>query len=508
MPHKEKNKAGPQVMGFPEYVIGPNDSLTITLWLKSKAEVTQSLVRPDGRISFLFVEDMQVAGLTPTQIDQELTKRLQGYVKDPKLDILVSKFDSKKVSLFGEIERLATGVSGPGVYPLSGETTILRLILSAGGYSDRADLKNVEITRMGKVYKVDLTRTLYMGDQSQNIILEGGDSVVIPELPQYREEKLLPRKVFVLGEVLSPGLKTFKNEIRVIEAVSLAGGIKKEANEALARILRGEEEIAVNIKKILAESQSELNIKIKDGDILYIPMLPEFEDERRYSNRIYVSGGVNKEGLFTFKKKIGAMEVVTMAGGFSRDAYQEDTYIIRQGIKLPVHVTKYLSTQDTSLNVEVQDGDILYVPRYDLMLVSVYGEAKAQGQYEIKGRNILLSDAIAKAGGYTEDAVLSDIVVLRGDMRKPKILRTDFEKFFKKKDLSQNVKLEEGDVVYIPRSKIASISHFMTKVAPILANLMYPGLYRDMYTTGGGMRFDTGFPPQTPSSTSFPQVAP
>lgn len=509
IPHNKKNRAGSNTLGFDEYVIGPTDEIMITLWLKSKGEVSKILVRPDGRISYLFIQDLMVEGLTPTQVDMELTERLKGYVKKPNLDVLVTGFNSKKVSLFGEIQRLNTGPSGPGIYPLQGKTPILDMILKAGGYSERADLKNVELTRMGKVYRIDLSRTVFLGDQSQNIILEGGDSVVVPELPQFKEEKLLPRNVFILGEVYSPGSKIFKKDIKVIEAITMAGGIKKEADEAQAKVLRGNTEIPVNIKQILGESRTDLNIDIKDGDILYVPMLPEFQEERLFSNRVYVSGGVQKVGLYKFKKKIGVLEVITMAGGFHREAYQNDTYIVRDGVKIPVKVKDYLATLDPALDRSVKDGDVVYVPKYNTVIVSVYGEAKNQGQYEIKGKSIMLSDAIARAGGYTKDAVLSDIVVMRGDIRKPTILRADFKKYFKKKDLSQNVMLEEGDVVYIPKSKIASISDFMTMVMPILSNLMYPGLYRDMYTTGGGMRFDTGFPVVGPTeTTTFPSVAP
>jgi len=509
IPHNKKNRAGSAVMGFPEYVIGPTDELTVTLMVKAKAQVTRILVRPDGRISYLFIEDLKVAGLTPTQVDMALTKALQGYVKNPRLDILVTGFNSKKVALFGEIERLSTGISGPGIYSLTGRTTILDLVLRAGGHTDKADLTRVELTRMGKVYTVDLSRALYQGDKSQDIVLEGGDSVVIPELPQYKEEKILPRKVFVLGEVFRPGGHQFKKDIRVIEAISLAGGIKKEADEAKARILRGKAEIPVNIKEILAESKTELNIKVQDGDILYVPMLPEFQAERLFSNRVYVSGGVNKEGLYTFKKNIGVMEVITMAGGFNIEGYKEDTYIIRNGKKIPANLMRYLATLDPSLNVPVRDGDIVYVPKNNRIIVSVYGEAKSQGQYEIRGRNIMLADAIARAGGYTQDAVLSDVVILRGDIRKPTVLKADFDRYFQKKDLSQNLKLEAGDVVYIPRSRIASISNFATKIAPILADLIYPGLYRDMYTTGGGLRFNTGFPVTGPTQTTqFPNIQP
>ncbi len=509
IPHNKQNQAGTDVMGFPEYIVGPSDELTITLWLKTKGEVSKTPVRQNGRISYLFIEDLMVAGLTPTQIDAELTKKMQGYVKKPRLDILVTQFNSKKVTLIGEIERLeGTGKSGSGTYALRGKTRLLEMILRAGGYTGKADLKNVEITRMRKVYRVDLTKAFYQGDESQNILLEGGDTVVIPLLPLFIAEKTAPKKVFVLGDVINPGRYEFRKNIRVIEAVAMAKGITKEADDAQTKLLRGNEVFPVNIRAILNNSETHLNILIQDGDIVFVPKLPFLEEDRLFKKRFFITGGVGFSKIYEFQKKIGILEAVAMAGGFTKEAYISKAFILRGGKKLPVNYNTYLANPETYPELSMEDGDVLYIPKRNVISVSVFGEVKYPGQYDIKGPNMTVADAIAKAQGYTWDALWSDIVILRGDIRKPQIIRADFDKYLKKKDLSQNHSLQEGDVIYVPRRKIASLSYIMTKIAPMLANLLYPGLYRDMYTTGGGMRFRTGFPDQPSESSDFPRVSP
>lgn len=511
IPHYKENQAGSSILGFPEYIIGPTDELTITLWLKTKPEISKILVQQNGKISFSFIEDLQASGLTATQVDTTLTKRLEDYVKSPRIDVLVTGYNSKKVTLIGEIERMNTGsgYSGPGTYPLTGETRLLEIILKAGGYTQKANLSGVEITRKGKVYSVDLGRAVYQGDISQNIFLEGGDTINVPTLPIFQSEKTASKKVFVLGDVNYPGRYEFKKDISAVEAIALAGGIKNEADDAATRILRGKDVIPVNIRDILHKKKTELNVQIEDADIVFVPKLDIFEEDRLTKKRFYVAGGVTYPKLYEFNKKIGVMEAVAMAGGFTPEAFMNKSFIIRNEGKLPVDFVEFLKAPEKYAGLEMLDGDVLYIPKQNIISVACFGEVGRSGQVDLKGEKVTVSDAIAEAEGYTRDAVLSDVVVLRGDMRKPNVLRADLDRFLKDKDLSQNVTLEHGDVIYVPRSKIASISHFMIQLAPILANLMYPGLYRDMYSTGGGMRFDSGFPPSNPgASVSFPQVQP
>lgn len=510
IPHFKENLAGTTVMGYPEYIIGVSDELTITLWLKSKAEFNKVLVQQNGKISFLFVEDLQAVGLTPAQIDLALTEKLTDYVKNPRLDVLVTGYNSKRVTLTGEIARMNTGsgFSGPGTYKLTDETRLLELILRAGGYSEKADLSHIEVTRGGKVYSVDLNKTLYQGDNDQNIFLEGGDTINVPTLAIFQAEKTATKKVFVLGDVTYPGRYEFKKQISVVEAIALAGGIKNEADDAKTRILRGREVLPINVRDILYNEKTELNIPIQDTDIVFVPKLAIFEEDRLFKKRFYVTGGVTYPKFYEFTKNVGVLEAVAMAGGFTAEAYEAKAFLLREGQKVPVDFPAYLANPEKFKTLEMQDGDVLYVPKQFSISVAVLGEVIQPGQYEIKGENITVSEAIAEARGLTLDAVASDALVMQGDIRKPRVQKVNLEKFFNKQDLTQNILIKEGDVIYIPRSKIANIAHFMEKLAPILANLMYPGLYRDMYSTGGGMRFNSGYPSQSSGSTGFPQVAP
>ncbi len=123
-----------EINGFPEYLIGPTDVLEVTL-LSDVSKVEEVEVRPNGRISYSFVEDVQAAGLTPTQLDQVLTAELAKFLRSPKIDLAVIRFNSKRVNLLGAIQAIQTEgtISGQGRYPLKGKTTVLDLILEGGG---------------------------------------------------------------------------------------------------------------------------------------------------------------------------------------------------------------------------------------------------------------------------------------------------------------------------------------------------------------------------------------
>ena len=91
------------VDGAPEYKVGPGDVLEITIWQAAKPTREEVLIRPDGRISFGFVDNLYVKGLTPNQLDAKLTRRYKEYVRDPRIDVIVKEYKSKFVSLTGAI---------------------------------------------------------------------------------------------------------------------------------------------------------------------------------------------------------------------------------------------------------------------------------------------------------------------------------------------------------------------------------------------------------------------
>lgn len=159
-----------------EYVIGPEDVLAIVYWRESdlSGEVT---VRSDGKISLPLLNDVEAAGLTPTQLRDRLIEASKRYVADPNVSVVVRQMNSRKVFITGEVAR-------PGPYPLTGRTTVLQLIALAGGLLEYADTKNIVIVRTGtdrpQSYRFNYRDVASLKNLSQNIELQPGDTVVVP----------------------------------------------------------------------------------------------------------------------------------------------------------------------------------------------------------------------------------------------------------------------------------------------------------------------------------------
>ncbi len=159
----------------PEYVIGPEDVLHIAVW--REAEMTATLpVRPDGKISLPLVDDVQASGLTPKQLADSLTEKLKKYIADPRVTVVVTAINSKRVYLTGE-------VSHSGAMSMSPNMTVLQA-LSNAGMNQFADTKRIYVLRTenGKQQKLPVNyRKLLKGEQiEQNYVLQPGDTIVVP----------------------------------------------------------------------------------------------------------------------------------------------------------------------------------------------------------------------------------------------------------------------------------------------------------------------------------------
>lgn len=123
-----------------EYRIGPNDRLQIWLWQEPELGASVS-VRPDGRISLPLINEVEVSGKTPAQVQRELTSRYSDFIGAPILSVIVTEINSPQISILGRVR-------SPGRYPLRERLTILDAIAIAGGFADFADRDEVMVIRM------------------------------------------------------------------------------------------------------------------------------------------------------------------------------------------------------------------------------------------------------------------------------------------------------------------------------------------------------------------------
>lgn len=179
----DKNAAETHPAGAPaahsddNYVIGANDVLAINVW--KEPDVSRSVpVRSDGKISLPLVGELQAGGQTPRQLEQEIAKRLQNFISEPEVTVIVTESKSQKINILGMVAR-------PGTYLLTGATTILDAVAMAGGFKDFAKQKSMYVLRAGpdgaqKRLPFNYKDVIKGKNPEQNIRLQAGDTVVIP----------------------------------------------------------------------------------------------------------------------------------------------------------------------------------------------------------------------------------------------------------------------------------------------------------------------------------------
>jgi len=159
----------------PEYVIGPEDALHIAVW--READLTASLpVRPDGKISLPLLDDVQAAGMTPKQLADSITEKLKKYIADPRVTVVVTQINSKRIFINGEVLH-------PGPMTMLPSMTVLQA-LSSAGLNQFAKMKGIYVLRIenGKQQKLPVNyKKLLKGEQiEQNYLLQPGDTIVVP----------------------------------------------------------------------------------------------------------------------------------------------------------------------------------------------------------------------------------------------------------------------------------------------------------------------------------------
>jgi len=169
-PQKIPDTAAPET-----FVIGLEDVLRVDVWREAELSAPQIVVRPDGKITLPLIGDVQAAGFTTKQLQDNLTERFKEFAQAPTVSVMVLKIESQRVSIVGN-------VSKPGTYPLGSPLTVLELIARAGGLTEYANTKNIKIVRKkdGTTLNFNYKDAIKGKNLKQNVYLENGDIVMVP----------------------------------------------------------------------------------------------------------------------------------------------------------------------------------------------------------------------------------------------------------------------------------------------------------------------------------------
>lgn len=160
----------------PNYVIGPQDVLDISVW--REPDLSRAVpVRPDGKISLPLLNDMQAAGLTPSQLVAQIAASLNKYVTNPQVTVIITQINSQRIYILGEVGRAGAYVLLPGM-------SVLQALSNAGGLTQFANSKKIYVLRQesgkqGK-YFFNYKEVLAGKRTEQNIALKAGDTIVVP----------------------------------------------------------------------------------------------------------------------------------------------------------------------------------------------------------------------------------------------------------------------------------------------------------------------------------------
>jgi polysaccharide biosynthesis/export protein len=224
-----------------DYRVGAGDLLKILVFDHDELSVDVR-VSQTGNITFPLVGQVPVAGLSARDTELLLARRLieGGFVKQPQISVLVSEYQSQKVSVMGQVTK-------PGQYPLDASKRVMDVLALAGGVLNDTAADEATLVRGadGSRAVIDLQR-LFDGDPALNLPIQDGDTVFVAHAPQF----------YIYGQVQHPGQYKLPRNTTISQAIAIGGGLMP----------RGTQRGAV-VKRVDAKGK-EHKVSVRDADVL------------------------------------------------------------------------------------------------------------------------------------------------------------------------------------------------------------------------------------------------
>ena len=459
----------------PDYKVGPGDDLVLIL--TGEVELTYELsITREGFILIPQVGQVYVANLTLDQLRNVLQTRLSraysglrgGAKATIRFDVSVANVRANQVYVVGEVAQ-------PGAYQISSLGTVFTGLYAAGGVTERAKLRGVDVQRHGKtIATLDLYDYLLRGDTRGDIRLETGDVIFVP---------IHESRVRVTGAVLRPAVYETRAGETLADMIAASGGFLPDAARErlkVTRILpadaRGTQSTArVTIDVPMSKGAVPL-FRLEDGDVVQVDALSDAADQ--YT--VAITGMVQQPGTYPWRAGMTLRQLVTLARGpkigvdlreaeiaklpadrskgqlattvrvaldstylFTRDS--TGRYVGPPGLPFPARGTAQEVTLDPFDNVL-----ILRQPDFELQrTVTIEGEVMSPGTYALKSKEDRLADLVRRAGGLATHAYPEGIRFVRAvdnrgriDINLPLALRNPHSR--------DNIILQPGDQITIP----------------------------------------------------------
>ena len=481
----------------PDYKLGPGDVLVLIV----TGEVELAYTLQITRAGFILIPDVGqifVSNLTLEQLRDVLYARLgrvysgvkRGSGATTRFDVSVANVRVNQVYVVGEVAQ-------PGAYQISSLGTALTALYAAGGVTERANMRRIEIQRVGKtVATLDLYDYLLRGDTRSDIRLETGDVVFVP---------VHGTRVQVTGAVVRPAIYELGSAETLTDLIRAAGGFRADAalrRIAIHRILavaeappgpapRAVVDVALTLRatasagttthgteKDAPDPKNDMLIPavvLQDGDSVVVDSVPPLLDVYY----VTITGMVNKPGAYPWRAGMTLRDLVLLARGPRVGAYLTEAEIARMPadrsraqlattIRVAMDST-YLLERDSlgryvgppglplagagAPGVPLEPYDnvlILRQPEFDFQRrVVITGEVRYPGRYALRTKTDRLVDVINRAGGLTAQAYPEGILFIRA-LNEVGRINVNLLRALRDTASRYNVVLQRGDSIHIP----------------------------------------------------------
>jgi len=452
----------------PDYIVGPGDTLTVTLWGGVTQTITRAIDR-DGRILLPEAGSINVAGLPLGHVQSLIEGVLKQQYRNAQIAVTVSQLRSVRIYVVGDVQQ-------PGGFDISSLATPLSALYAAGGPTAAGSLRVLKHYR-GKelVEEVDLYDFLLHGLRKESARFESGDTLLVPPAgPQ----------IAISGAIRRPAIFELKSgESTLSPVLGNAGGFTVTASLSHITIERIDanrqrETVTLDLDNEKNEQEAIATFEVKDGDRIHIaPILP-------YSERaIYLEGHVVRPGRQPYSDGMRLSDVLRSYQDMLPEpaAQGEIVRLVPPDLHAETISFDVPEVLVGNMNVELHSFDTIRIfGRYeaDAPKVTISGEVMRPGSFPLS-KGMTAAQLVRMAGGLKSDALkssadLTSYTVEDGTRIVGSITAVRIGDAMEGKDAAADAVLKRGDILTI--HQITGWSDIGESVT-IVGQVAFPGSY-------------------------------
>ena len=453
----------------PDYILGPGDAFTVTLWGRINAQYPVIVDRA-GEITLPDVGVLRVSGMTFDKVQDYLRHEFERKHADFKMAVTMGRLRTIRVYVVGEAQ-------APGSYSLSSLSTVINALFAAGGPSKNGTLRKVQLLRnTASAATIDLYDFLLGGDKSKDTRLQDGDTIFIP---------LIGPVVGVAGNVKRPAIYEMSKPMTLAEVLQLAGGITYAGwlqRVQVERVDRHEKRIVADFdisgRTDTSKEKQASDIMVQDGDVVKVFAISPLEQ-----NVVNLEGHAARPGKYELKPGMRLRDIIHSyqdVGAEPDLEYGEIERLVEPDLHaevIPFNLGRLLDGNESE-NIELARFDTIRIFRWDERTkrsVSVSGLVFRPGQYRlIPGMKV--SDLIDTAGGLQKNAYLKTAEITRRHISQQGMetekIEIDLEKAIPG-DPEHNIALQDYDHLIV--RSIPELE--FDRAATVSGEVRFPGTY-------------------------------